>query len=62
MPRVTIYWPDPDLWPRIQAAARRASVSEGRDVSASEWLARAAYAALREVPTELEDDDDESDA
>lgn len=31
----------PDFWKRIQQAAREASVREGRDVSASEYLALA---------------------
>lgn len=45
-PRHNIYLTDPTLWERIQQAARDASARERRDVSASEWLARAAEERL----------------
>jgi hypothetical protein len=48
MPRINVYFSDPDLWPRIQQAAREASAQEGRTISASEWLAEAARKRLVE--------------
>lgn len=48
--RINIYWREEyaDLWERIQQEAREASAREGRDVSASEWLAEAALRRLEQ--------------
>lgn len=46
MPAHNLYWSDPTLWPRVQAAAREAAVREERKLSASEWIAEAALARL----------------
>ena len=37
----------PDLWIRVQQAAREASAKEGADVSAAEWVRRTLEAKLR---------------
>ncbi len=44
---ITIYWSDPELWGRVQQAAREAGSNAGRNVSASEWLAQAAEERIR---------------